>query len=168
VLIVAAASQKPRSEKEAMFAKLTFLIVSLGIVGCSLLALRQQRLQAASEMAQAQLRIRESDERLYELRSAVAARITPQEIEKLASVAGPLRPATNDIPGTLTTNELLGMDAQGNITAIEPEETQPQNKPATKPAKAKPSDAAGKKKSEPAKTKPGSTTRPSRLAGRNE
>jgi hypothetical protein len=117
-----------------MFSKLTFLIISLGIVGCSLLALRQQRLQAASEMAQAQLRIRAADERLFELRSMVAARITPQQVEKLAMDAGGLRPATNDIPGELTSNELTGLDQQGNF-APPPEETK---KPAAKPTDGKP------------------------------
>lgn len=113
-----------------MFSKLTFLIVALGVVGCSLLALRQQRLQAASEMAQAQLRIRTADERLFELRSLVAARITPKQVEKLAIDAGGLRPATNDIPGELTNNELTGLDQQGNFAP--PEETD--KKPAAKPA----------------------------------
>ena len=144
-----------------MFSKLTFLIISLGIVGCSLLALRQQRLQAASEMAQAQLRIRAADERLFELRSMVAARITPQQVEKLAMDAGGLRPATNDIPGELTSNELTGLDQQGNC-APPPEETK---KPAAKPTDGKPAKPASPSK--PRKqNKPSSS--PSRYATRPE
>ncbi len=112
-----------------MFSKLTFLIIALGVVGCSLLALRQQRLQAASEMAQAQLRIRAADERLFELRAMVAARITPQEVERLAIDAGGLRPATNDLPGELTSNELTGLDEDGNFTPP-PEDVK---KPAARP-----------------------------------
>ncbi|MFN6041015.1 MAG: hypothetical protein ACK46V_03825 [Phycisphaerae bacterium] len=144
-----------------MFSKLTFLIISLGIVGCSLLALRQQRLQAASEMAQAQLRIRAADERLFELRSMVAARITPQQVEKLAMDAGGLRPATNDIPGELTSNELTGLDQQGNF-APPPEETK---KPAATPTDGKPAKPASPSK--PRKqNKPSSS--PSRYATRPE
>jgi hypothetical protein len=146
-----------------MFSKLTFLIISLGIVGCSLLALRQQRLQAASEMAQAQLRIRAADERLFELRSMVAARITPQQVEKLATDAGGLRPATNDIPGELTANELTGLDQQGNF-APPPEETK---KPATRPAPSEGKPAKPASPSKPRKqNKPSSS--PSRYATRPE
>jgi hypothetical protein len=81
-----------------MFARLLVAIVVLGMLACALLALRHQRLQAASELAQAQLRIRGADDRLLDLRAAVAARITPQQVEVLASGVGSLRPATNDAP----------------------------------------------------------------------
>lgn len=81
-----------------MFAKVATLLLTLGLVGCTLLALRQARLQAASELAQAQLRIQRADERLYELRSQVAARVTPREVEVLAKASGDLRPATNEVP----------------------------------------------------------------------
>ncbi|HYF13598.1 MAG TPA: hypothetical protein VD971_00850 [Phycisphaerales bacterium] len=81
-----------------MFAKLVTLIVALGVLGCALLAQRQARLQAASEAAQAQLRIRVADERLLRLRARVAARVSPQQVEVLASSIGPLRPATDDPP----------------------------------------------------------------------
>jgi hypothetical protein len=139
-----------------MFSKLTFLIVALGVVGCALLALRQQRLQAASEMAQAQLRIRAADERLFELRSQVAARITPQQIEKLAVEAGGLRPATNDLPGELTSNELTGLDEQGNFAPPEEVDKKKQTKPAGQPGKTKPARPS----------KPSAT--PSRYANRPE
>ncbi len=140
-----------------MFSKLTFLVVSLGIVGCCLLALRQQRLQAASEMAQAQLRVRTADERLFELRSQVAARITPKEVEKLAIDAGGLRPATNEIPGELTNNELTGLDNQGNFSPP-PEE-------ADKNAKSKPAAKPDGKPTKPTQPKKPSTG-PSRYATR--
>lgn len=147
-----------------MFSKLTFLIIALGVVGCSLLALRQQRLQAASEMAQAQLRIRAADERLFELRSMVAARITPQQVEKLAIDAGGLRPATNDLPGELTSNELTGLDEHGNF-APPPEETR---KPAARPApsEGKPAKPASPSNKPRKQNKPGSG--PSRYANRPE
>ena len=49
-------------------------------------------------MAQAQLRVQRADERLYELRTQVAARVTPQQVEVLAKASGGLRPATNEVP----------------------------------------------------------------------
>jgi hypothetical protein len=81
-----------------MFPRLAFLIICLGLIGAALLALRQARLQAASEAAQAQLRIAAADEELFALRSEVAAKVTPSAIEKLASSLHPLRPATNELP----------------------------------------------------------------------
>ncbi len=75
-----------------MFAKLAVLVVAIGACGCSLLALRQQRLQVASELTRAQLRIQAADERLWELRAEIAMRTTPQSIRFLASELGPMKP----------------------------------------------------------------------------
>lgn len=75
-----------------MFSKLAFVILSLGVVGCSLLALRQGRLQVASELTQAQLRINAADERLWLLRARIAQGVTPEQIELMAQSIGPLRP----------------------------------------------------------------------------
>ncbi len=92
-----------------MFARLAFLVVCLGLIGTSLLALRQARLQAASEAAQAQLRIASADEELFSVRAQVAATVTPSAVEKLASSMHPMRPATNDIPTALAMEELKGL-----------------------------------------------------------
>lgn len=75
-----------------MFSKLAFVILSLGVVGCSLLALRQGRLQVASELTQAQLRINAADERLWLLRARIAKGVTPEQIELMAQSIGSLRP----------------------------------------------------------------------------
>ncbi len=75
-----------------MFAKIVAIIVALGVVGCALLALRQSRLQAASELAQAQLRMQEHDARLWKLRARIAARVSPAEVERLAAALGPMAP----------------------------------------------------------------------------
>lgn len=75
-----------------MFAKLSAVILAAGVCACGLLALRQQRLQAAHELTQAQLRIRQQDEKLWDLRTRIAMEVTPQKVEKLASAFGTLRP----------------------------------------------------------------------------
>ena len=75
-----------------MFAKLVAVVVALGACGCMLLALRQSRLQVASEIAQTQIRINQEDERLWVLRAAIAERVTPERVEQLAASVGPLRP----------------------------------------------------------------------------
>ncbi len=74
-----------------MFAKLVAVILALGIVGCSLLALRQSRLQAASELAQTQLRIGRLDERLWLLRGEIARRVSPEAVEHAAEQMGPTK-----------------------------------------------------------------------------
>ncbi len=60
-----------------MFGKIVALILALGIVACALLAVRQGRIQAFHELTQTRLRIRVQDERLWELRTKIAARVTP-------------------------------------------------------------------------------------------
>ncbi len=75
-----------------MFAKCAVLIVAVGACGCALLALRQSRLQVASELARTQLRISSADERLWSLRAKVAAGTAPRNVERLARNLGPLKP----------------------------------------------------------------------------
>jgi hypothetical protein len=75
-----------------VFTKLAAVILGIGIVGCSLLALRQQRLQAASELARVQVRIRAQDERLWELRTQISRAVNPENIREMALTIGPLRP----------------------------------------------------------------------------
>lgn len=75
-----------------MFPKVLVSIVLLGAVLCALLALRQQRLQVASELTQAQLRINASDERLWVLRGQIANRVSPDEIAQVLATLEPMRP----------------------------------------------------------------------------
>ena len=86
-----------------MFAKLCTVVLTLGALGGALLAVRHARLQAGSEAAQAQLRIRRCDDKLCALRAEVSRRIAPLRIEQIAleSGIGPLHPATNDLPRSL-------------------------------------------------------------------
>ncbi len=75
-----------------MFAKLVAVVLALGACGCTLLALRQSRIQVASEIAQTQIRINEHDERLWVLRARIAERVTPEQVEQMARAVAPLRP----------------------------------------------------------------------------
>ena len=89
-----------------MFAKLCVLIISMGAVACTLLALRQQRIEAVHQMAMVNLRIMEADRGLARLRTDIVANLEPKKIEALASKIGTLRPIEMRPvrPGTLPDN----------------------------------------------------------------
>ena len=75
-----------------MFAKLAAVIVSLGVVACILLAVRQQRVQAAHELAEVQRRVMEHDRTLWHLRAEIAARVSPEQVDAMAKRRGPTAP----------------------------------------------------------------------------
>lgn len=66
-----------------MFAKIALVIVALGLCACSLLASRQERLQAANELAEARLRVRALDERVSVVRTTIAGFVTPERVEEM-------------------------------------------------------------------------------------
>lgn len=70
-----------------MFAKVVVVILALGVCACSLLALRQARLQAANQLAEARLRVRAVDERVSLVRTAIAGRVTPEQVEQMTDEA---------------------------------------------------------------------------------
>lgn len=83
-----------------MLAKIVFLIVSLAAIACSVLAIRQSRLQTASEIVQAQVRINAMDERLAALRIGVAEQVAPERVRELAAGIAdlvPLAQAAGDV-----------------------------------------------------------------------
>lgn len=93
-----------------MFAKLVTMVIALGVIGCGVLSRPPpSRLQAGSEAAQARLRIAVADDALRDLRARVATAVAPTEVQCVATAAGPLRPATNDIPRSLLAAELKGL-----------------------------------------------------------
>lgn len=75
-----------------MFGKIVALILSLGIFACALLAVRQARIQAFHELTQTRLRIRAQDERLWVLRTQIAARVTPEHVHEMAAARRKLKP----------------------------------------------------------------------------
>jgi hypothetical protein len=86
-------TQSSSSTKEAgVFAKACIAVLALGACGCSLLAIRQARLQAAHDLAKTQLEIQRADEELWKLRAAIAERVTPVRVEEMAVEMADLRP----------------------------------------------------------------------------
>jgi hypothetical protein len=75
-----------------VFAKLAVVILSFATCGAWLLSLRHERVQALSEATQAQLRIDRKDERLWMLRTKIAQRITPPQIEQMTAGLIDLQP----------------------------------------------------------------------------
>lgn len=120
-----------------MFAKLACCIVCMGVFGCSLLAMRQARLQAAHEMAQTQLRIRAADERLFKLRTEIGLEVRPDHVRSLVAGVSSLKPIIfprEDKPGVAPASGT----SKGAVA-----EVKPGAKPATKTAERSP--AGGKK-----------------------
>jgi hypothetical protein len=69
----------------SVFAKLVVLVLAIGGTAVGLLALRQSRLQAAHETAQARLRMRAHAERTMEIRTEIARRVTPEALAEFAN-----------------------------------------------------------------------------------
>lgn len=75
-----------------MFGKLAVLIVALGLIAASLLAMRQMRTQAAHELAQARLRAFRVDQENARLRAMISSRIHPERVLEMASRSFLLKP----------------------------------------------------------------------------
>lgn len=90
-----------------MFWKLAVLIVWAGVVACCLLTLRQARIQAANEFAEARLRIRSINERVSAIRATLASEITPERVESMADEIGLGLQAWQDEAASQQASELL-------------------------------------------------------------
>jgi hypothetical protein len=75
-----------------VFAKLILVILSLGVIACVLLTVRQQRMQAVHDLANVQREVAKLDRTLAHLRLEVADRITPEKVADMARSLGELRP----------------------------------------------------------------------------
>ncbi len=75
-----------------MVAKLAMLILVMALTAASLLVVRQQRLQAVREMADAAERAATFDRTLWRVRIDIASRVTPAEIAQMAQALGPMHP----------------------------------------------------------------------------
>lgn len=75
-----------------MLAKLAMLIVLSALTACSLLVVRQQRLQAVHDMAEAAERAVALDRKLWHVRIEIAERSTPGAVAVLAAALGPTAP----------------------------------------------------------------------------
>lgn len=72
-----------------MFAKLAFVIVAAGVCACTLLAMRQARLQAAHDLAEARLRVRAIDERVALRRAEIGRLVAPGEVRRMVQELEP-------------------------------------------------------------------------------
>ena len=94
-----------------MFAKIAVLIVSIGIVACALLGIRQGRIIAAAETAQTQRRVAEHDRTLWRLRIEIASRVTPEAVEGKSIAVGVLKPLNSERLQELARAEARAADA---------------------------------------------------------
>ncbi len=111
------------SGRTGVLARLACVILSIGAVACTLLALRQSRLQAAHELADTQLRIRAQDEALWRLRARIASRVTPERVADLARAVSPLHPV---MPSGRTTRMAAEESA---VTPVRGEAIRPRRDP---------------------------------------
>lgn len=79
------------------FSKVAVLVSAGGVIACSLLALRQARLQAFHETAASQLRLQRHEEKVFQYRALIAGEIMPQNVRQIAGGLAPIRPI--GVPG---------------------------------------------------------------------
>jgi hypothetical protein len=75
-----------------MLAKLVMIVIALALTGASLLAVRQQRLQAVSDMATAIERASALDRQTWRARIEIARRVSPEALEPLIAEMGAFEP----------------------------------------------------------------------------
>lgn len=85
-----------------MFAKLVVLILSMGLVACTLLTARQLRTQAAHELAEAHLRGLQRDNDLWRLRAQIAQRVSPDNVKRMALSLQDFKPMASGLPAPVT------------------------------------------------------------------
>jgi len=72
--------------------KVAMLVLVGALMAASLLVVRQQRLHAVREMAEAAERAARFDRTLWRVRVEIARRITPEGVHDMATSVGPLKP----------------------------------------------------------------------------
>lgn len=103
-----------------MFAKVAVLILSMGVLAAALLANRQQRIQAAHDLADSQRRLIDHDRTLWRLRLEIAARVTPVQVETFAKRFGTLDSIRQERYLDLLTRMAAMDGGLGNVTAADP------------------------------------------------
>ncbi len=126
-----------------MFPKLVAVILGVGVIGCGLLALRQQRLEAASDLARVQVHLRAQDERLLQLRTEIARRVSPEHVREMAVAIGPLRPLVPVLPADGRTIDVRRASTEPSGPVVEDAPPLPRTpgsplRAAVSPAKPKP------------------------------
>ncbi|MCC6425764.1 MAG: hypothetical protein IT435_02980 [Phycisphaerales bacterium] len=122
-----------------MFLKLAACVLSMGLFGCGLLAMRQARLQAAHELTQTQLRIRTCDERLFKLRTEIGMLVRPDDVRSMVTDLASLKPL---LPEQGPADLPVQLPAAGGKSSLDKASKPPQDKAA--PGKGK--NAPGERK----------------------
>lgn len=79
-----------------MRAKLIALVLSVAGIASSLLAVRQQRIEAAHDLAETHREIVQADESLLRLRAAIGARTEPEDVRAMLDRIGETEPILLD------------------------------------------------------------------------
>lgn len=102
-------------------AKLAVLVLAGGALACTLLVLRQARLQAANELAEARLRVRDAEERLRAIRADISRLTTPEAVAELTGEHPEFQPVdaagAPDTPGAPDSADAPGAGAQSPADA---------------------------------------------------
>lgn len=71
-----------------LFGKLLLLIVTLALIGLSLLVVRQERYLTAARITAHHREVRQAERQVWELQAELARRVTPQRLGELAQRHG--------------------------------------------------------------------------------
>ncbi|MGI9014353.1 MAG: hypothetical protein ACR2GY_08905 [Phycisphaerales bacterium] len=82
-----------------MFAKLLVIVLSLGICGCWLLSLRQERLAITHEIALSHRRVIEQERNVWRMRAEIARRCSPAHLKLMRdAIAADWSPLERSLP----------------------------------------------------------------------
>ncbi|MBX3353283.1 MAG: hypothetical protein KF684_10145 [Phycisphaeraceae bacterium] len=84
----------PRARIGSIWAKLACAVVGAAMIASGLLAVRQQRIQIASELMRTHLEAEQSIQNAQRLRAEIAQRLAINHLRQLASAEGDFVPAT--------------------------------------------------------------------------
>jgi hypothetical protein len=78
----------PSPTNLAMFAKLLLIILCAGAIACCLLAIRQERIEAAHEMWRIHHRLVDRQHMLWDLRQQIFSSSRPDEVRRMLAAIG--------------------------------------------------------------------------------
>lgn len=108
-----------------MFIKLVVMILVFGSSGVGLLSVRQSRLQAAHEMAEARLRVRLLDEQAGEVRTKIASMCTPDRVMGLLQDPSIYEPSVFHQTQIMPQPDIYEMDADNEPILVNTLDSEP-------------------------------------------
>ncbi len=76
-----------------MFSKLLLIVCAIGMIACTLLVIRQKRIETANEIASVHRRLLEQEQLLWSVHGMIAEQCQPTEIRNsLESIDSPWKP----------------------------------------------------------------------------